>query len=146
MNDTAVKAEVEAGPDRTIFSLLHAAHALEEKVEQALGHAGLSSAKFSVLSELVTAGKPLSLSELAARLSCVRSNMTQLVDRLEADGMVRRVDDPADRRAVQAAITDHGRSRQAAGSAEIAKLHQEFALRVGAEDRAAVQRMLSALG
>ena len=99
MND---RAETSAGkaPDTTIFSLLHAAHALEDRVEAALENAGLSTPKYSVLSALVAAGEPLSLSELASRLSCVRSNMTQLVDRLESEELVRRVDDPKDRRVV----------------------------------------------
>jgi DNA-binding MarR family transcriptional regulator len=131
--------------DTTIFSLLHAAHALEDKVERALEKAELSGPKYSVLSALVTTGGPVSLSELANRLSCVRSNMTQLVDRLEADGLVRRVDDPNDRRAVKASITDEGRRRQAAGAAEVEKLHQEFSANVDDDDRAALGRMLSAL-
>ena len=131
--------------DRSIFSLLAAAHALEAKLETALNEVGLSTPKFSVLSQLVAEDAPLSLSELAARLSCVRSNMTQLVDRLEADGLARRVDDPADRRGVKAAITELGRERQAAGDAQVDKLHADFAANVGAEDRAAMQRLLVAL-
>ena len=147
MNDQDVGANSNVkSPDTTIFSLLHAAHALEDKVEVALENVGLSMPKFSVLSELVSAGEPLSLSELATRLSCVRSNMTQLVDRLEADGVVQRVDCPNDRRAVKAAITDAGRERQAAGAAEIAQLHELFATKVRPEDREAVGRMLESLG
>src|SRR6185503_19364941 len=147
MNETDTVRERQAvSGDKTIFSLLHAAHALEDRVEEALGRAGLSFPKFGVLSELVSAGRPLSLGELAGRLSCVKSNMTQLVDRLEADRLVQRVDDPNDRRSVQAAITERGREKQAAGAAEIATLQQQFAKRVGASDRAAVRRMLSALG
>jgi DNA-binding MarR family transcriptional regulator len=46
----------------------------------------LSPPKYSALNQLVLAGRPLMLGELAARLTCVRSNITQLVDRLEADG------------------------------------------------------------
>ena len=49
--------------------------------------------------------RPISLSELAEKLTCVRSNVTQLVDRLEADGLAKRADDPADRRAVRAKVT-----------------------------------------
>ncbi len=131
-------------PDRTIFSLLHAARSLEDKLESTLASVGLSSPKFSVLTELVSSPAPLSLSELAARLSCVRSNMTQLVDRLEADGLVRRVDDPADRRAVKAEITYEGRARQAAGRNAVDRLHAEFASRVGRPDVDALERMLSA--
>jgi len=146
MNDRdGVETKGAGAADSTIFSLLHAAHVLEDRVEDALGRAGLSFAKFGVLTELVSAGRPLSLSELATRLSCVKSNMTQLIDRLEADRVVQRVDDPNDRRSVQAAITELGREMQAAGAAEVAKLHAEFAAVVGADDRAAVGRMLSAL-
>ncbi len=125
--------------------LLQAAHALEARLEAALEGVGLSTPKFSVLSELVAADTPLALSELAARLSCVRSNMTQLVDRLESDGLVRRINCPNDRRSVKAEIADEGRTRQAAGAAVVARLHEEFAASVGSVDRAAVQRMLSAL-
>ena len=116
MNDRAATLPAGQAPDTTIFSLLHAAHALEDRVETALEKAGLSTPKFSVLSALVANGGPLSLSELASRLSCVRSNMTQLVDRLESEGLVRRVDDPADRRIVKAAITETGRVKQAGRS------------------------------
>jgi DNA-binding MarR family transcriptional regulator len=147
MNNTGTdSAKAKGASDSTIFSLLHAAHALEDKLEGALNVAGLSTPKFSVLNELSSAGTPLSLSDLAARLSCVRSNMTQLVDRLEADRLVKRVDDPRDRRGVKAAITDEGRVRHAAGAAEVARLHEEFAATVGDEDRAALGRLLSALG
>jgi DNA-binding MarR family transcriptional regulator len=146
MNNTGVASATEArSADTTIFSLLHAAHALEEKLEGALATAGLSGPKFAVLSELVSSEVPLSLSELASRLSCVRSNMTQLVDRLEADKLVERVDCPTDRRAVKASITEVGRHRQAAGAAAVAQLHEEFAAGVAPDDRAALQRLLSVL-
>ena len=147
MNNKGGDVKTSTGSsDTTIFSLLRAAHALEDKLENTLNGVGLSTPKFSVLSELVSAGIPLSLSDLAARLSCVRSNMTQLVDRLEGDGLVNRVDDPADRRGVKAAITDEGRARQAAGAAEVTRLHEQFAAAVGDEDRAAIGRLLTALG
>src|ERR1044071_7358872 len=147
MNETDTVEDKRTGAqDNTIFSLLHAAHALEDRVEDSLGKAGLSFPKFGVLSELVSVGRPLSLSELAGRLSCVKSNMTQLVDRLEAEGLVKRVDDPNDRRSVQAAITDQGRERQNAGATEVAKVQEEFANAVSSNDRAAVKRILSALG
>ena len=96
-------------------SILHAARIIEERTEAALATIGLSMAKQSALTKLVDAREPLTLSDLAARLSCVRSNMTQLVDRMEADGLVRRVDDPADRRVVRAELTPVGRRRQAEG-------------------------------
>jgi DNA-binding MarR family transcriptional regulator len=131
--------------DQTIFALLQAAHALEGKVEASLETVGLSGPKFSVLSALVEAGEALPLSELASRLSCVRSNMTQLIDRLESDGLVQRVACPNDRRSVKAEITYLGRERQLAGAAEIARLHEAFSAAVPAADRLAIERMLKAL-
>jgi len=148
MNDSAnvrANATATATADQSIFSLLQAAHALEAKVEEALSRAELSGPKYSVLSALVAADHPLSLSELANKLSCVRSNMTQLVDRLEGDGLVERVSCPHDRRAVKAQITEAGRRRQQAGAEEVAKLHREFAARVKSDDRAALERLLVAL-
>ena len=91
--------------------LMHAAHAVEAQLEAALEGAGMSLAKLSVLRHLVQAGAPLALSQLAERSSCVRSNMTQLIDRLEADGLVRRVADPHDRRSVRAVLTRAGQRR-----------------------------------
>lgn len=129
-----------------MMAVVRAAHMLEDRVETALATAGLSGAKLTVLSELVKAGEPLSLSELASRVSCVRSNMTQLVDRLEADGLVSRVDDPQDRRSVRAALTDEGRARQAAGAAEVARLEAEFASTLSRDDQAALARALEAIG
>jgi DNA-binding MarR family transcriptional regulator len=147
MNDAGEETVLSSrSPDTTIFSLLHAAQALEDKLEDVLRQVGLSTPKYSVLAELSAAGTPLSLSELANKLSCVRSNMTQLVDRLEADHLVKRVDDCADRRGVKAAITDEGRVRHEAGAAAVARLHAEFSASVDESDRAALARLLSALG
>lgn len=148
MNETAhapATATTQRAGDQPIFSLLGAAHALEAKVEAALERAGLSWPKYGVLSTLVEAGKPLSLSDLAAKLSCVRSNMTQLVDRLEAEGLVQRVSCASDRRLVKAEITEVGRERHQAGADEVARLQSEFVARVAPEDRAALERLLSAI-
>src|SRR6266850_383961 len=102
-----------------MFSLINIGHAVEQHLEEALTQVGLSLAKFGALTHLVEAGEPLSLSECATKMTCVRSNMTQLVDRLEADGLVRRVEDPEDRRAVRAAVTPLGKTRYAAGLRQV---------------------------
>src|SRR5437868_3780826 len=81
-----------------LWRVLQAAHELESRVETALGAAGLSIPKASLLRLLADATEPVALSDLAEHSQCVRSNITQLMDRLEADGLVRRVADPADRR------------------------------------------------
>lgn len=77
-----------------VFSFLNAGRAIEQRLEEALARVGLSLAKFGALTHLVEAGEPPNLSECAKKMTCVRSNITQLMDRLEADGLVRRVEDP----------------------------------------------------
>jgi DNA-binding MarR family transcriptional regulator len=88
---------------------------VEAGLEASLEPLGLSLPKFLALSHLAAAGEPLPLSALAERQACVRSNITQLIDRLEADQLVKRSDDPRDRRSVRAELTDEGRSRYEAG-------------------------------
>jgi DNA-binding MarR family transcriptional regulator len=146
MNKRALKPrEAIASSDETIFMLMHAAGAVERRLEDALGKVGLSLAKFGALSFLVRAGEPLSLSECAAKMTCVRSNITQLVDRLEADGLVRRVDNPNDRRGVMAAATPLGIERQAAGSKLVDEVRTQFAKTLSGVDREELLRALAAI-
>jgi DNA-binding MarR family transcriptional regulator len=105
----------DSGPDLLTVRIAVALHALETRLESALEPLGLSLPKLGVLSKLVDAGEALPLSTLAERCSCVRSNITQLVDRLEADKLVVRADDPRDRRSIRAELTPEGRARHAAG-------------------------------
>jgi len=115
-----------------VFSVLGTAHALEARLEAALGREGLSLAKIGVLGHLAAARGPLPLRELAERQSCVRSNITQLIDRLEKDGLVRRRRDPNDRRGVLAALTPAGQRAYGKG------------MQVLAEEQRAIVRALSA--
>lgn len=93
-----------------LFAVLHTSSVLESRVEAKLSEIGLSLAKLAALHRLSEAGESLPLGQLAERLSCVKSNVTQLVDRLEADGLVARAADPNDRRSRLAVLTDAGRS------------------------------------
>lgn len=138
-------AETTVAPSHFTFSILHAAKLIEDRIESRLADVGLSMAKHSALSRLQEAGEPLTLSELAERLSCVRSNITQLVDRLEADGLVRRVADPSDRRSVRAELTPLGRERHAAGASELVRVQGEIAERLGQTDLTMLESALSAL-
>ena len=104
------------GTQRTgLFAVLHASSVLESRVEAKLSDVGLSLAKLAALNRLTEAGESLPLGQLAERLSCVKSNVTQLVDRLEADGLVSRTGDPNDRRSRLAVLTEAGRIAYAKG-------------------------------
>ena len=98
-----------------LIHILNAASALESRVDARLAAVGLSLPKLAALRALVTANDTLPLGHLAERLACVKSNVTQLVERLEADGLVVRGLDPNDRRSRLATITDLGRRAYEAG-------------------------------
>jgi len=131
--------------DPVIRLFLQTAQVIEERLETALVEVDLSVAKYSALKQLAAAAEPLSLSDMAARLVCVRSNVSQLVDRLEADGLVRRVEDPRDRRCVRAALTDLGRERQAAGERRLESVRDEIVEVLSEVDRGALERALERL-
>src|SRR5580765_294880 len=104
------------GQKKGLFAVLHASSVMESRVEARLSDVGLSLAKLAALHVLAKAGESLPLGQLAERLSCVKSNVTQLVDRLEADGLVSRAADPNDRRSRLAVLTPAGRKAYVKGS------------------------------
>lgn len=128
-----------------VLVLLDAARRIECRLEDALADVGLSIAKYQALDVLVVAGVPTRLSALAGSLDCVRSNVTQLADRLESDGLIQRIASPEDRRAVHAVVTPLGRTRHAAGTEAIHRLQTELAAQVAPADRESFHRVLSAL-
>ena len=65
--------------------LLDAARAVEARAEGALAEIGLSLAKLGALRHLVLAAEPLTLSQLAERHCCGKSNVTQLGSGPRAD-------------------------------------------------------------
>lgn len=102
-------------PQPLLAQLMQTLGSVESRLESALEPVGLSLAKYKALSQLARAEEPLPLGTLAERFACVRSNITQLVDRLEAEGLAERTFDPQDRRCVRAQLTAEGRARYAAG-------------------------------
>ena len=125
--------------------LLDAARAVEARAEGALAEVGLSLAKLGALRHLVLAHEPLTLTNLAERHCCGKSNVTQLVDRLEADGYVVRVADPDDRRTIRATVTAEGRAAYERANALLAEHERTLDTTLGAAPRAELARQLRAL-
>lgn len=109
-----------------IEALRHSGKALESALDAELLALGLSAAKWAALRVLAENGDQLSLGQLADKLACVRSNATQLVDRMETDRLVRRVSDPNDRRSVSAEITEQGRARYNEGLSIIRSFERDL--------------------
>ncbi|KAA0932090.1 MULTISPECIES: MarR family winged helix-turn-helix transcriptional regulator [Streptomyces] len=78
-----------------------------EEYEDAAAEHALTGAQARLLSLLSL--EPLPMRRLAQRLKCEPSNVTGIVDRLEARGLAERRPDPSDRRVKLAAATEEGR-------------------------------------
>jgi DNA-binding MarR family transcriptional regulator len=135
------------GDGQQLLTMLrHAAGVVENRLERAVEARGLSLAKLGVLHALAARGGSLPLGRLADSLSCVRSNITQLVDRLEVDGLVRREPDPADRRSTLATITEEGRRRYEAASRAQDEAEREILGTMPAEQRQQLAALLHEIG
>lgn len=69
--------------------------AVRREHEEAAAKVGLTAAQATILSLLA---EPTSMRGLAERMGCDASNITGLIDRLEAKGLVQRTAEPGDRR------------------------------------------------
>ncbi|GII84645.1 MarR family transcriptional regulator [Sphaerisporangium siamense] len=97
----------------TAVGLLMEVHAgLVGKMTPAFTAAGLSGVDFETLIRLARSPeRQLRMSDLAAQTSLSTSGVTRVVDRLEREGLVRRVACASDRRASYATLTDAGLAR-----------------------------------
>ncbi|MEU9480550.1 MarR family transcriptional regulator [Streptomyces sp. NPDC048191] len=71
---------------------------------------GVTPAQSRLLRTLAHYASPPRMADLAERLEVVPRAVTTLVDGLEANGKVRRVPDPANRRVTRIELTDEGRT------------------------------------
>ncbi|MBB5117350.1 MarR family transcriptional regulator [Streptomyces eurocidicus] len=78
-----------------------------EEYEEAAAKHALTGAQAKVLALLTL--EPVPMRRIAQKLKCEPSNVTGIVDRLEARGLVERRPDPDDRRVKLAAPTPEGR-------------------------------------
>ena len=125
--------------------LLDAGRAQFARLEEALKAVGLSAAKYKVLSQIAKSKEPVPLRLLAEEQQCVASNVTTLVDRLETDGLVRRVDDPTDRRSKRAELTDLGKEKAEDGARVVAEVEAAFAESLDPTERLALAKVLGSL-
>jgi|SRR6185369_4949920 len=129
----------------TIVSLIEAADVIHERITSALKKVGLSFPKYDVLNQLYLANGALPLRRLAECQKCAASNITQIVDRLEAEGLVRRVDDPDDRRSVRAELTEEGQRLALEGDTQMEFVKAQFAATYTAAERQELGRLLNKL-
>lgn len=129
-------------------AFLHAYAGVFDRLSEELENThGLSPAYYDVLLQLATApGRRLRMRELAAAVLLSRSGLTRLVDRMAADGLVRREACSGDARGVETVLTDTGlaRLRQAAPT-HLAGIAAHVTDLLDESELAVLERLLSRL-
>ncbi|HMQ34419.1 MAG TPA: MarR family transcriptional regulator [Chloroflexaceae bacterium] len=95
----------------------------------------LSPLEFAVLQRL-SSDQGRRLTDIGAELLCVKSTITRVVDRLEADGLALRTPDPDDRRAQCLLLTMRGAAvRERAAALHDSSVERRMALLTADEQR-----------
>lgn len=139
------QAITSCDPFQLIQALMHGGKAVEMQLDDALAPVGISAVQWSALKALVQAKGQLPLGQLAERLACVKSNATRLIDRLEAEQLVRRVPDPEDRRSIHAELTAKGQEVYEAGLQVVRDFEQRLLAGYTQEEHLLLNRLLTQL-
>jgi MarR family 2-MHQ and catechol resistance regulon transcriptional repressor len=106
---------------------------------------GLTTPQFGILEALYHLG-PLSLGELAEKLLVTGGNITYVMDRLEEQGLVYRDRSPADRRIIQAKLTEKGRDLIAGVFPEHGEFIERLSGHLAGDEQEALRALLKKLG
>jgi DNA-binding MarR family transcriptional regulator len=123
--------EERIGPSTTmaaVTSIMRVQQILQSAVDGALRSYGLTFARYEALVLLTFAKRgSLPMRVMGERLQLHPTSVTNIVDRLEADGLVKRIPHPTDRRTTLAEITESGRELRAAATEAVTGI--DFGLR-----------------
>lgn len=131
-------------------SITRAHQILSARIDSALAPLALNFSRFEVLALLsFTREGKLPLGKVGDRLQVHPASVTNTVNRLEADGFVRRESHPTDRRTTLAVLTPAGRRRVGKAASALAEIEFGLAGLSGAGRRsvdAAILELRSAAG
>jgi len=146
-----MKAQNEAGrtgPDgggeeAIYLSMLRTVEWLSRGVVETLARADLTPTQYNALRILRGAGDPgASCTEVSERMVTKDSDVTRLLDRLEARGLISRGREAQDRRRVVTRITDEGLRVLAELDGPVAETHRRQLGHLGEERLAALGKLL----
>ncbi len=100
---------IENRRERALLNIFHTANTLRNRLNDCLKSFELTDPQYNVLRILRgQRGKPMNLFEIGDRMVHRESNVSRIVDKLEAKRLVLRKEDPANRRRVDISVTDTG--------------------------------------
>lgn len=108
------------GAMAAVTNIMRVQQILQASVDEALRPHGLTFARYEALVLLSFSRRgSLPMRMMGDRLQLHPTSITNIVDRLETDGMARRLPHPSDRRTTLVELTDVGRDRLTAATAAV---------------------------
>ena len=108
---------------------------------RAAGHSWMSEARATLLGHIPMEG--IAQAALMTRMGTTKQAVQQLVDGLEAEGIVHRLPDPKDRRARRVAYTEKGREALEDANRIKADIESRYRARLGGELHGALKTALA---
>jgi DNA-binding MarR family transcriptional regulator len=140
---TLVDPPPSAMADRLGFLITQAHHRFRNSADEVLRPLGIEVRHFGALTAL--AGGVPSQRELADRLGVSGPVVVEMVDALEAQGMVERRRDPADRRSNALVVTDAGRAALDGATSRLEARVRTLVAPIGADGDAELRALLRKL-
>ncbi len=129
-------------PNLLGYQLRRAQIAVFQNFARAMTDFDITPGRFGVL-EVIAANAGLSQSELGAILGIDRSTVVAVIDRLEADGLVRRMKAPNDRRSHALQLSEKGAVTLAILEQRVAAHERDIAAGLSAAERKTLLKLLS---
>jgi DNA-binding MarR family transcriptional regulator len=108
---------------RIWLRLLTCTQLIERQVRSRLRHEfGTTLPRFDLMAQLERHPEGLKMNALSELLMVTGGNVTAIVDQLEKEGLVERLDEPADRRAFRIRLTRQGQR----AFADMARAHEQW--------------------
>jgi len=143
----AVTSTADRGP--LLGALLRRAHQvmIAEVTRElvAAGHSETHASYNAVIRPLWDNPDGLRASDLAVMVHITKQSMGALVDQLEVEGYVERLEDPADKRAKLVRLTKRGRDAGRIARAAVRKVEAAWARRIGSQRLEALRETLTEL-
>lgn len=129
-----------------ITMISYVGNQVEDELDDNLNSMGLSVAQLSTLDHIHQNTDLLALSELAQQKGCVKSNITQLIDRMESSGLVKRIRSEKDRRKVLVVLTSKGKQLHRKGMKLLKSTENEILSRLSDQQRKHLAHLLDLIG
>ena len=122
------RPDLDVAPLQVLSRVSRLARHLDRARRSVFAAHDLEPWEFDVLAELRRSGHPYELSpgRLMRATLVTSGTMTNRIDRLTEDGLVRRLPDPTDRRGVLVRLTDEGRERVDAALADLLRYEESL--------------------